>query len=64
MGIVEVCLGLGLVVVIAVLVTIFRRSDGEVQRARRILPAVRAIPAPMPWERSFWCRAPKGGRRG
>jgi hypothetical protein len=30
-----------------------------------VLSAVRAIPAPLPWERAFWRRAPKqGGRRG
>jgi hypothetical protein len=30
-----------------------------------VLPAVRAIPAAMPWERAYWRRAPKaGGRRG
>jgi hypothetical protein len=30
-----------------------------------VLPPLRALPAPMPWERAFWRRAPKdGGRRG
>lgn len=55
MWMVEVVLGVGLVVVIAVLVAIIRR----------LMPAVRALPAPMPWERAFWCGASKrGGTRG
>jgi hypothetical protein len=28
-----------------------------------VLPAVRALPAPMPWERAFWRRDPKNGDR-
>jgi hypothetical protein len=34
-------------------------------KPRPVLPAVRAIPSPMPWERAYWRRAPKnGGPRG
>jgi hypothetical protein len=69
----------GLALVLVPLVVVLRRRSRPVpvdplavDALRRrmgwpksVLPVVRAIPAPMPWERAFWCRALKdGGRRG
>lgn len=50
----------GLVLVVVLLSVLFRR-----RRWLSLLRAVRAIPAPMLWERTFW-RGPakRGGSRG
>jgi hypothetical protein len=77
---VGLCIGLVLVLLVAVLRRRHRprpespldpRAVDALRRRRSswpgapLLPVVRALPAPMPWERAFWSRAPKsGGRRG
>jgi hypothetical protein len=77
---VGLCIGLVLVPVLVVLRRRRRTRPGlpidpqvvDALRRRRlswpcapVLPAVRALHAPMPWERAYWRRAPKdGGRRG
>lgn len=54
-------LGAGLALALVVAIYLKRRPLARAP----LLPALRAIPAPMPWERAFWRRAPKdGGRHG
>jgi hypothetical protein len=61
---VPVLLGAGLVLALVAAIYLKRRPPRVGARAS-LLPAVRAIHAPLPWERAYWRRAPKdGGRRG
>jgi hypothetical protein len=51
----------GLALVLVPLVILLRRRPGR----PAVLPTLRGLPVPMPWERAYWRRAPKdGGPRG
>jgi hypothetical protein len=47
----------GLALALALILVLFRRRHAQ----PHVLPALRALPAPLPWERAFWRRAPKDG---
>jgi hypothetical protein len=51
----------GVALVLTFLVVRLRRRPAR----PAVLPTLRGLPVPMPWERAYWRRAPKdGGRRG